>query len=336
MTNSGLCMSKITFGIVLPTRGVLFSGADPRKDVITLSKLTEERGYDGVWAGDSILAKPRLDSIAVLSAVAGATERLKLGTSCFASFPLRHPILLGYQWASLDQLSGGRTILVVCQGTPTQHGPIYRNEYDAFGIPPKEKVARIEEGIEIMRKIWKEDNVNYDGKVFKFRNVTVQPKPAQKDCPIWIASNPRSKGELEGEPGNIEGNFERVGKYSDGWMTTMVTPEEFKEDLEKVLYYVRKHGKSQSEFKTSLYYNVNMDSDKQKAADESKDFLQKYYREDPSGILDKWVAFGGSGDVTKKLDSFIQAGVQDFNIRFVAWDQFEQLKRFSEILPSYQ
>lgn len=327
---------KITFGIVLPTRGILFSGSDPRKDVIELSKLTEEFGYDGVWAGDSILAKPRLDSIAVLSAVAGATEKLKLGTSCFASFPLRHPILLGYQWATLDQLSGGRTILVICQGTPTQHGPIYRNEYDAFGISPKEKIARIEEGIEVMRKIWKEDDVSYDGKIYKFKNVSVQPKPAQKNPPIWIASNPRSTGELEGPAGNIEANFERVGKYSDGWMTTMVTPQEFREDLNKVLEYAKKYGKNASDFQTSLYYNVNMDENKAQAAEESKDFLMKYYREDPSGILDKWVAFGSRTDVLKKLESFVAAGVKDFNIRFVAWNQIKQLKKFSEeVLPSF-
>ncbi len=327
---------KITFGIVLPTRGILFSGSDPRKDVIELSRLTEEYGYDGVWAGDSILAKPRLDSISVLSAVAGATEKLKLGTSCFASFPLRHPILLGYQWATLDQLSGGRTILVVCQGTPTQHGPIYRNEYDAFGISPKEKVARIEEGIEILRKIWAEDNVTYNGNIFRFKNVTVQPKPIQKHCPVWIASNPRSTGELEGPPGNIEANFDRVGKYGDGWMTTMVTPEEFREDLDKVLYYVAKYDKPKSDFKASLYYNVNMDDDKTKAGDQSADFLLKYYREDPRGILDKWVAFGNRGEVSIKLENFVNAGVQDFNIRFVAWDQIGQLKRFSrEVLPSF-
>lgn len=329
-------MPKVTFGIVLPTRGVLFSGANPRKDIIDLSKLTEEYGYDGVWAGDSVLAKPRLDAISVLSAVAGATERLKLGTSCFASFPLRHPILIAYQWATLDQLSGGRTILVVCQGTPTTHGKIYRNEYDAFGISPREKVERVNEGIEIIRKIWKGNDVSYDGKIFKFKDVTVLPKPVQKDCPIWIASNPRSTGELEGAPGNIEGNFERVGKYADGWMTTMVTPAEYREDLGKVLGYAKKYGKTRSKFKASLYYNVNL-GERGKTAAESTDFLQKYYREDPSGILDKWVAFGPRADVTKKLEGFVDAGVQDFNIRFVAWNQIGQLKRFSkEILPSFR
>lgn len=328
-------MAKTTFGIVLPTRGVLFSGADPRKDVIELSRLTEEYGYDGVWAGDSILAKPRLDSISVLSAVAGATERVKLGTSCFASFPIRHPIMMAYQWATLDQLSGGRTILVVCQGTPTTHGKIYRNEYDAFGIPPSDKVERSNEGIEILRKLWTGEKVSYNGRIFKFKDVQVLPKPKQKDCPIWIASNPRSTGELEGAPGNIEGNFERVGKYADGWMTTMVTPKEFEEDYTKVLGYAKKYGKSKSKFKTSLYYNVNM-GETAKAGAEAVDFLTKYYREDASHVLDKWVAFGSRSEVMKKLEAFIDAGVGDFNIRFVAWNQIAQLKRFSkEILPSF-
>ncbi len=122
---------KPKFGIVLPTRGILFSKTSARKDIVELSQLIEEYGYDAVWAGDSILAKPRLDSIAVLSAAAGATAKVKLGTACFASFPLRHPILLAYQWATLDVISEGRTLLVICQGTPTQHGKIYRNEYDA-------------------------------------------------------------------------------------------------------------------------------------------------------------------------------------------------------------
>lgn len=74
---------KPSFGIVLPTRGILFSKSSARQDIVELSKLTEDYGYDSVWAGDSVLAKPRLDSISVLSAAAAATNRVKLGTACF-------------------------------------------------------------------------------------------------------------------------------------------------------------------------------------------------------------------------------------------------------------
>ena len=327
---------KPKFGIVLPTRGMLFAKTSARQDIVELSKLVEEYGYDAVWAGDSILAKPRLDSIAVLAAAASVTERVKLGTACFASFPLRNPIILAYQWATLDVLSEGRTLLVVCQGTPTQHGSVYRNEFDAIGVPPKEKVKRSEEAIEILRRLWEADNVSYDGEIFKFKDVTMLPKPVQKPCPIWIASNPRSTGELEGPPGEIEKNIDRVGKYADGWMTTMVEPEEFSEDAAKVTEALRKHHRESSRFGMCLYYNVNVNSDKQKAATESTDFLMKYYREDPSGILDKWVAYGKRRDCADKLERFVKAGVNTFSIRFVAWNQVEQLKRFSEeVLPSF-
>jgi len=327
---------KTKFGIVLPTRGMLFAHTSARQDIIELSKLIEEYGYDAAWAGDSILAKPRLDSISVLSAVAGATERVKLGTACFASFPLRHPIILAYQWATLDVLSEGRSLLVICQGTPTQHGKIYRNEFDALGVSPKEKMKRSEESIEIIRKLWESDDVSYEGEMFKFKNVTMLPKPVQKPCPIWIASNPRSTGELEGPPGEIEKNFDRVGKYADGWMTTMLEPEEFQEDAEKVRDALRKHHRESNTFGMCLYYNVNMNDDKTEAGAESSDFLMKYYREDPSGILDKWVAYGNQKDCAEKIDGFIKAGVDTFSIRFVAWNQIEQLKRFSkEILPSF-
>ena len=327
---------KPKFGIVLPTRGILFSKTSARQDIVELSRMTEEYGYDAVWAGDSVLAKPRLDSISVLSAAAGATERVKLGTACFASFPLRHPILLAYQWATLDVISEGRSLLAICQGTPTYHGGIYRNEYDALGIHPKEKVQRIEEGIEILRKLWEGDDVTYNGQIYKFKNVTMLPKPVQKPCPIWIASNPRSTGELEGPPGEIEKNFDRVGMYADGWMTTMVDPGEFQEDADKVLAAIRKHHRDTDNFGMCLYYNVNMNDDKQKAGAESSDFLLKYYREDPSGILDKWVAFGTRKDCVDKIEKFVSAGVNTFSIRFVAWNQVDQLKRFStDVLPSF-
>jgi alkanesulfonate monooxygenase SsuD/methylene tetrahydromethanopterin reductase-like flavin-dependent oxidoreductase (luciferase family) len=158
----------------------------------------------------------------------------------------------------------------------------------------------------------------------------------QKPCPIWIASNPRSTGELEGPPGEIEKNFDRVGKYADGWMTTMVDPEEFREDAGRVRQALRKHHRESNQFGMCLYYNVNMNNEKQKAAAESSDFLMKYYREDPSGILDKWVAYGDRKDCIEKLEGFVKAGVDTFSIRFVAWNQIEQLKRFSEeVLPSF-
>ena len=107
---------RAKFGISLSNRAVLFDWATT-DDLISAAKVAEASGYfHGVWVGDNLLSKPRLESIVTLSALAAHTSTVTLGTICLASFPLRDPILLAIQWASLDVLSGGRTILAVCNG----------------------------------------------------------------------------------------------------------------------------------------------------------------------------------------------------------------------------
>jgi len=116
----------------------------------------------------------------------------------------------------------------------------------------------------------------------------------------------------------------------------MISPSEFREDADKVLAAVRKHGRDATNFATCIYYNVNMNDDKKKAELESSDFLLKYYREDPSAIIDKWVAYGTRKDCVDKIEKFVSAGANEFSIRFVAWNQIDQLRRFSdEVLPSF-
>ena len=101
------------FGVSLSNRAVVLGGAGI-DDLIQAAKTCEDSGYfHGVWVGDNLLSKPRLESIVSLSAIACHTKEVKLGTICMASFPMRHPIPLAIQWASLDILSGGRTILAI-------------------------------------------------------------------------------------------------------------------------------------------------------------------------------------------------------------------------------
>src|SRR5579875_2936331 len=107
--------SKIRFGLTLPNRGVII-GATTVEEMYTLAQQADEAGWDSVWVGDSILAKPRLDAVVLLGALAARTKRVKLGVACMASTPLRDPLLLAYQWCCLDLLSGGRTIFAACQG----------------------------------------------------------------------------------------------------------------------------------------------------------------------------------------------------------------------------
>ena len=100
-----------SYGLTLANRGVTL-GIVTARDLVDLAGDAEASGaFDAVWVGDSLLAKPRLEAVTLLGALAGATRRVRLGVGCLATFVHRHPVLLAQQWASLDVLSEGRTWL---------------------------------------------------------------------------------------------------------------------------------------------------------------------------------------------------------------------------------
>ena len=118
-----------SFGLTLANRGVII-GAVTVPELFDMTKRGEDSGaFSAVWVGDSLLAKPRLESIALLSALAAITKRVKLAVGCMATFPHRHPALLAQQWASLDVISGGRSWLAVCLGGPNEQSPAQALEH---------------------------------------------------------------------------------------------------------------------------------------------------------------------------------------------------------------
>src|SRR5918999_6460841 len=180
---------KAKFGISLSNRAVLFNWAT-MDDLIEAARAAEESGYfHGVWVGDNLLSKPRVEAIVTLSAIAARTQRVTLGTICLASFPLRDPILLAIQWASLDLLSHGRTILAVCNGGSALDGPAFAHELGVMRVPSHERVGRVVEGMTILRRLWSEARVTHRGRFYRFKDVELLPKPVQQPVPIYMAIN---------------------------------------------------------------------------------------------------------------------------------------------------
>ena len=118
------------------------------------------------------------------------TSKLRLGVGCMATFVHRHPVMLAHQWASLDVLSGGRSWLAVCLGGPSEANKAQAAEHDVMSIPSAERVGRLEEGIAVLRTLFGGKNVSHQGRFYTFQDVTLEPRPVQQPCPIWIASNP--------------------------------------------------------------------------------------------------------------------------------------------------
>ena len=176
-------------GLLLPNQGVVF-GATTVPELLELAEQAEGSGiFESLWVGDNLLAKPRLESVTLLSALAVRTKACRLGTACMASFPLRHPVVLAAQWSALDCLAEGRTVLTACIGGGPAKGNIagdFRSEYDAMQVDPTERAARMEEGIEVLRVLWTQDPATFKGRFFDFDGIAVRPPPVQNLSLIHI------------------------------------------------------------------------------------------------------------------------------------------------------
>src|SRR5262245_20330421 len=327
--------NQLRFGIGFPNRGILF-GSTSVAEVYELARIADEsQVFDSFWVGDSLLSKPRVESVTALAALAAITRRLRIGPACFASFPLRDKITLAIQWASLDVLSGGRTVLVTCIGAGEGWSGDWATEFKAFGATREERVARMVEGIDVLRRLWSEPKVSYRGRFTRFDDVQVCPKPLQNPYPIWIANNVRGESDSD----RVQKALQRVARVADGWQTAVIHPAELSRRLASLHGYLKQEGKDPVRFETSMYYNVNLNPDATAAREETLAFLRKYYLIEnyPEPALDAWSAWGSPEAVIERLEGYVEAGLQTFIIRFPSRRMREQLDQFMDkVLPRFQ
>jgi alkanesulfonate monooxygenase SsuD/methylene tetrahydromethanopterin reductase-like flavin-dependent oxidoreductase (luciferase family) len=322
------------FGLALVNRGVVI-GASDLEEIRQMATLVDTSpAWDSLWVGDSILAKPRIDSLVLLSLLSGITERVRLGVGCLASTPLRNPLLLAYQWASLDNVAHGRTIFVACQGEGAQGGGAFFDEYRAFGIDPRTRMRRLEEAVEIMRLTSTGEAVSFEGEYASFSNVAILPAPLQRPLPIWLAANPNPN-----RPRHVESALRRVARLGDGWMTTMVPVEDFGHYLEAIRSYGREYGRDLGQsFAACAYYNVHVDDNEERALRESKRFLDSHSSTDyGESTLKRWVIYGSPERCIARLREVIAAGATDIVLRISSFNQLEQFRRVtSEVLGAFE
>lgn len=319
----------ISFGVSLSNRAVVM-GRVRASDLADVARIAEESNeFDSAWVGDSLIAKPRLEAVTSLVSIAMRTERIKLGTACLATFPLRHPVLFAHQWASLDAISEGRSLLAVCLGG---HGPqeFVEREFATMGVPMKERVPRMLEGMAVLRRLWSEDEVTHDGRFYKFDKVTIGPRPLQQPCPIWIANNPsESNAEV------FERAHRRVAKFADGWMTGSLAAPDFQRRWEMVKALRREEKGTDANFQSSLHLRSNVNRDRESAFKEAKEFLDQYYSVDHKRThLERECVIGTPEECIEKFVAYVKTGCNIIMIRLVSWNPREQLERWvTEVLP---
>jgi alkanesulfonate monooxygenase SsuD/methylene tetrahydromethanopterin reductase-like flavin-dependent oxidoreductase (luciferase family) len=326
-------MEPLTFGLSLPNRAVLF-GVRPGT-LLAIARAADRSGaFASVWVGDNFLSKPRLEAIVLLSALAAATDRVRLGTVCLATFPMRNPIQLAIQWASLDILSGGRTILAVCLGQSARDDQKFAAEYEALGITNSERVGRLEEGIEILRQAWGLGTVDFSGRFYNYRGVEVLPKPAQARVPIVIASNPWEAR----DEATRERMMRRIAMLGDGWQTDGIPPAHFASVWRRVRELAAEVGRGEHVTHASLHLMVNINEDPAQARREATAFLDHYYGMGVVGDekLDSWLAAGPAEAVAERIQAYVDAGCTTVILRFAGPDQERQLADCVErVLPRF-
>jgi alkanesulfonate monooxygenase SsuD/methylene tetrahydromethanopterin reductase-like flavin-dependent oxidoreductase (luciferase family) len=329
-----------SFGLILANRAVVL-GVLKVSDLIDLTAEAERSGaFDAVWVGDSLLAKPRLESVTLLSTLAGVTARVRLGVGCMATFVHRHPVMLAHQWASLDVISNGRAWLVACLGGPSDANAAQAAEHAVMGVRSAERPERLEEGILVLRRLFGEKNVSHHGRFYAFEGVTLEPPPVQQPCPIWIASNPTGltwKGGASASEAAVERSYRRVARFADGWMTNKLSPAEFRAEFARIAAMAHEAGRDPARLGSALYHNININEDRQKSLDESKAFLDTYYTAKfTPRFVEQWTVAGSPKQCIAELRAYFDAGVGHMALRLTSWDQRGQLKRLlGDVAPAF-
>ena len=316
---------KVKLGVLLPTRGLVMSG-DSRRDadlILSLAEVVEEAGLDSVWVGDSLTAKPRLEPLTTLAAVAARTKRVRLGTAVLLA-ALRHPVLLAHIVGTLDLISKGRAVLAV--GVGGAFNEDQRREWLAAGVKPSRRAGRLEELVEIVKSLGTGDTVSYDGRHFVFDSVSMEPRPVQHGgVPILIACHWRAGRDVQ---------FRRAARLGDGFMSISDTPEEYARVAKKVRMYADEEGKDFHKMEAAFYMTVNLGEDQQVATQEAERYLMMYYGANIWG--ERWGPFGPPEWTVERIRQYVQAGAGTIVVRFASFDQEGQLDTFlREIAPAF-
>jgi alkanesulfonate monooxygenase SsuD/methylene tetrahydromethanopterin reductase-like flavin-dependent oxidoreductase (luciferase family) len=300
----------VKFGVTarLSTRGII------RRTVALL----DEIGFQSLWAGDHIaFTSPILDPMLGLSQAVAHSDTLTVGTGVYL-LPLRSAAAAAKLASSLDHLSEGRFIFGIGAGGE------FPREFAACGVPLKERGQRMTEGIEVLKKLWSGKPVSHAGRIWHFEDVHMQPAPVTSGGPpIWCG-------------GRSEAALARAGALGDGWLSYVVTPEQFAAGLATIEPARTAAGRGKEPFGTGHLLFVRMDDSYDRALDDATALLSVRYAMDFRKAAQRYCALGNPEAIAAVLRKFHAAGVRHFILDMLGTpeEREAQLRRFAaEVRP---
>src|SRR5262245_46069240 len=308
----------VEFGVLLPTREAIMSGRPETGSMLAMADRAEAAGFDSVWIGDSITARPRHEPLTLLAAVAGRTRRVRIGTAVLLP-ALRPPVVLAHVVGTLDRIAEGRLILGVGIAADA---PAIRKEFEAVGVPFPRRVGRFLETLAICRALWSQDDVSFSGAHFTLEKVTVEPKPHRPGGPpIWIGgSGPTAL---------------RQAARFDAWFPTGPSVEFFSEHWPGIQEAARAAGRPPGAVIGAAYVTVAFDASAAAAEQRLDAFLESYYAAPARTIRARQACYAGPIEgCADWLQRWVDAGTSHILLRFAGGDQLAQVDAVSSrLLP---
>lgn len=332
-------------------KSIIDAGVDTRKDnAISFAEEIEKLNYGGLWHGHYIVRDlPGLDTLDVLSAVAARTRRILIGTAVLQA-PLYHPLDLARRVVTLDHLSQGRFLLGVGTGG-------WALEYENLGIPFKQRAGRLDEMIDILKKLWTTDGeIDYEGRYYKLKGVHCLPKPIQKPHPkivgggVWHGSVMGRSG-IGAETEWSERAITRIAKSCDGWITLSTIPvaravEIIKEGVQRIKARAKELGRIITDDEFLLVAEtgfINLNQSRSKALEVSESFYDArvargFHQSRGNPSLETHIKTGAYGSPEEIADFVRQwltvkkevPALKRLQLNLAAFNLVEQLRRFHE------
>ncbi|PYM40261.1 MAG: LLM class F420-dependent oxidoreductase [Candidatus Rokuibacteriota bacterium] len=289
----------------------------PPEEQFALVRRVEELGFDSVWTGDHVAFNtPLYESLTLLAAYAPITRRLKLGVAVYL-LALRSAAVAAKVTATLDVLSGGRLIFGVGVGGENP------KEFELCGVLHAERGARVTEGIDAVRALWRDTPATFQGRFNRFKDVSIDPKPVQTLPPVWVG-------------GRSDAALVRAGRQGDGWVSYVVQPERYARSLETIREAAHAAGRSLADFTAAHLAFIAVGRDYERAKQAWVSVLSRRYAQNFEPLARKYGIIGTPAQCVEQLAAFRDAGCGYFLLSAIGEprEEREQLEAIAaEILP---
>jgi probable F420-dependent oxidoreductase len=277
----------------------------------------ETGGVDSIWQTDRLVSKePVLECFAAMAAIAGATKRIRFGFNV-ASIALRDPLLVAKQCATIDMLSGGRLLPAFGLGSALSQ------DYVATGTPTRRRGKKADEALDLVSRLWHEEEVSYSGEFYQYDKAAISPKPANKRMPLWIG-------------GSSEVAMQRTARIGTGWIGGLDSPEQAGVMVRGIQAALKQTGRQIDHDHYGASFSFRIGSPDDPIARRASEALAGRLKRDPS----RFMVAGNADAVVRRIQEYIDAGCSKFVMLPMSNGTDDTLKQtqlvIDEVLPAFK